>query len=166
MDALMQPPLVQVERTPDGTVTYIVAGPPDSLPPVLGRDLARAWDAARREARAARFGVARLLRFRTADGEWTDLALRDRDACCWAAAADQAIGMHTGYGVSLCLRLLALIELLGRASWAAGLFTLRAGEAWLHPALLQSAASATLTSDGGFEERELRATLESRTALP
>ena len=67
--------------------------------------------------------------------------------------------MQTSYGLSLCLRLLALVDLLARASWTAELFRIgRTGTA-LHPALLSAAATAQLTSDARFDETGFRARL-------
>ena len=47
------PAPIKVGRTRDGTVAYFVDLPPEALPPVLGRDLAAAWEAARDAAAAA-----------------------------------------------------------------------------------------------------------------
>jgi hypothetical protein len=155
------PAPIRVGETADGTLTYLVDLPPEALPPVLGRDLELAWDAARSAASASAWGSARLFRFRRADGRTTDLALADPDACCWAGAIDRAVGMATSYGLSLCLRLLALVDLLARARWAAGLFALGPGGADLHPALLRAAAIAPLTEEARFDETGFRARLAS-----
>src|SRR5258708_11322450 len=88
---------VQVGATADGTLTYLVALPPEALPPVRLRDLAAAWDAARSAAITASWGTVRLFRFRRADGSVTDLALADPDACCWAGAVDGTVRMQTAY---------------------------------------------------------------------
>lgn len=152
-------PPVRVGAGADGSLTYLVDVPPESLPAVCGRDLARAWDAARAAADARSWGVARGFRFRRADGSYTDLALADADACCWAGAVDETVGMHTSYGLALCLRLLALVELLTRAPWSTGLFELDAGEAALHPMLLRTAATAPLTAEARFDESGFRARL-------
>jgi hypothetical protein len=156
-------PAIRVGETPDGMLTYLIDLPPEALPPVRGRDLANAWDAAREAASAAAWGVARLFRFRRADGSFTDLALADRDACCWAGAVDFTVGMQTSYGLSICLRLLALVDLLARARWAVGLLTLGAGGVELHPALLRAAATIPLTAEARFDESGFRASL---AALP
>lgn len=150
---------IKVGRTRDGTMTYFVDLPPEALPPVLGRDLSAAWDAARDAAADAAWGTARLFRFRRPDGSVTDLVLSDEDARCWAGAVDGTVGMQTSYGLSLCLRLLALVDLLARASWTANLFRIgRTGTA-LHPALLSAAATAQLTPDARFDETGFRARL-------
>lgn len=150
---------VQINVGANGAVTYLVHAPPEALPPVRGRDLERAWDAARSAAIEAAWGVARGFRFRRPDGSVTELALADRDACCWAAAVDGIAGLTTAYGLSLCLRLLALVDLLGRAHWAAALCRLERDGADLHPALLRAAAEAPLTAEARFDEAGLRRNL-------
>jgi hypothetical protein len=147
---------VQVRTGADGTLTYLVDVPPGALPPVRQRDLDAAWDAARSAAGRDAWGSARLFRFRRADGSSTDLALADPDACCWARAVDGSVGMQTSYGLSLCLRLLALVDLLARARWTDALFTLRRDGAELHPALLQAAATTALTDEARFDADEVR----------
>jgi hypothetical protein len=148
---------IRVAASADGTLTYLVDLAPEALPPVRRRDLV---SAASRQA----WGAARLFRFRRADGEWTDLALADRDACCWAAAVDDAMGMHTSYGLSVCLRLLALVDLLGRSRWAAPLFRVTGGGAELSPSLLREAAIAPLTREARFDETPFRALVTRRLA--
>ena len=148
---------VQVGAAADGTLTYLVTVPPEALPPVRLRDLAAAWDAARSAAITARWGMVRLFRFHRADGSVTDLALADPDACCWAGAVDSTVGMQTTYGLSLCLRLLALVDLLGRARWADTMFTVKRDGAEIHQALLHGAATAPLTTDARFDEAEIHA---------
>jgi hypothetical protein len=148
---------VHVRAANDGTLTYLVDMPPEALPPVRLRDLAAAWDAARDAAITARWGMVRLFRFRRADGSVTDLALADPDACCWAGAIDGTVGIGNAYGLSLFLRLLALIDLLAHARWADALFTITRDGAELHHALLRGAATAALTRDARFDETDLRA---------
>jgi hypothetical protein len=152
-------PRVQVGAGPDGTLTYLVDVPPEALPSVLGRDLERAWYAARDAAIAQSWGAIRGFRFRRPDGSHTDLALADRDARCWAAAIDGTIGIGTGYGLSLCLRLLALIDLLARVDWALPLLRLERDGAELHPSLLRTAATAPLTQEARFDEARFRTSL-------
>ena len=153
------PPAIQTGQALDGTLTYLVDHPPAALPPVQGRDLAAAWEAARDAALGTMWGAARLFRFRQPDGSFTDLALHDRDARCWAGAVEMTTGLQTTYGLSLCLRLLALVDLLSRASWASALCTLRRGGAELHPALLRAAATVELTNEARFDETRFRAGL-------
>ncbi len=150
---------IRIARLQDGTLTYLVDLSPEALPPVRGRDLADAWEQAREAACGAAWGTARLFRFRRPDGGTTDLALSDEDACCWAAAVDATVGIGTSHGLSLCLRLLALVDLLGRATWLAGLFRISRNGAILHPALLAMAAEAPLDADARFDEGRFRACL-------
>src|SRR5690242_13546466 len=98
MQAREQPPFVRVGAGPDGSVTYVIDMPPECLPPVGGRDLERAWYAAREAALAQSWGSVRGFRFRRADGTHTDLALADGDARCWAGAVDGTVGIGTSYG--------------------------------------------------------------------
>ncbi len=158
--------LIRVAVADNGTVTYLVNSPPESLPPVRSRDISAAWDAARAAARAAAWGSARLFRFCRADGSQTDLALADADACCWAGAVDQTAGMHTSYGLSLCLRLLALVDLLARERWAAALLTVTRGGAELDPALVRAAALAPLNREARFDETIFHALVATRLEGP
>ncbi len=152
-------PRIRVAPADDGTMTYLVDLPPEALPPVRKRDLDAVWHAARNAAAGAHWGEMRLFRFRHPDGGTTDLALADPDACCWADAVDRSVGLRSSYGLSLCLRLLALVDLLARARWADGLFTLRADGAEIHPALLLAAATTTLTREAVFDAEQVRAQL-------
>jgi hypothetical protein len=154
---------VSIGAAEDGTLTYLIDHPPSDLPAVRGRDLQAAWDLARDAAHRAAWSVGRAFRFRTQDGGWTDLALHDADARCWAGAVDRAVGMQTAYGLSVCLRLLALIEFLARTPWTAGLIDL-SHEAELHPALLRLAAEARLTDDATFDEHGFKKTLQTLPA--
>ncbi len=159
MEHAEQPHTVRVDIVAGGALTYLVDAPPEALPPVRGRDLERAWYAAREAAMAASWGAIRGFRFRRPDGSFTELALADRDACCWAAAVDQIVGLTNFYGLSLCLRLLALVDLLARARWAAPLCRLERDGADLHPSLLRAAAATPLTPEARFDEDGFRARL-------
>ena len=158
------PAPIRVRVTDNGTVTYLIDWPPESLPPVGFGDLAAAWEAAEAAARAAAWGSARLFRFRRADGSLTDHALADADACCWAEAIDRTAGMHTRHGLALCLRLLALVDLLARERWTAPLIRRRGGG--LDPLLLRAAASAPLNPDARFDDTPFRALLAGRLNGP
>ena len=147
---------MRVGATTDGAVTYLIDLPPEALPAVRGRDLEAAWEAAREAALTSRWGLARGFRFRRNDGSYTDLALSDRDARCWAGAVDATVGMHTSYGLALCLRLLALVDLLGRTRWGPALCRLERTGAELHPSLVRTAATAPLTADAQFDENGFR----------
>ena len=155
---------VRIGAAADGTLTYLVEQAPSELPAVRARDLLAAWDMAREAANRAAWSVRRGFRFRRQDGGWTDLALHDQDAMCWAGAVDRTLGMETLYGVSVCLRLLALIEFLGRAPWTRGLIAF-SPEAELHPALVRLAAEARLTDDATFDEHGFRKTLQTLPAF-
>jgi hypothetical protein len=150
---------VQVGAGPDGSLTYFVASPPEDLPPVHRRDLERAWYAARDAALAQRWDVVRCFRFQRPDGSYGDLALADRDACCWAGAVDGTLGLRNSYGLSVCLRLLALVDLLARVRWADQLCLLQRDGAELHPSLLRAAATAPLTAEARFDEPGFRSRL-------
>jgi hypothetical protein len=150
---------VQVGTGPDGSLTYLVELPPEELPPVHRRDLERAWYAARDAALCDRWGVIRGFRFRREDGSVSDLALADPDACCWAGAVDRTVGMRNSYGLSVCLRLLALVDLLARVRWADSLYLLQRDGAELHPVLLRAAASTPLTAEARFDENGFRGRL-------
>ena len=132
---------------------------PEELPPVHRRDLELAWYAARDAALAQRWGVARFFRFRRPDGSYGDLALADRDACCWADAVDGTLGLRNSYGLSVCLRLLALVDLLARERWANSLCLLHRDGADLHPSLLRAAANTPLTAEARFDESGFRTRL-------
>ena len=124
-----------------------------------GRDLERAWYAAREAALAQPGASTAVFRFRRADGSYGDLALADRDACCWADAVDGTVGLRNSYGLALCLRLLALVDLLARARWADSLCRLERDGAELHPSLLGAAASTPLTAEARFDETGFRGRL-------
>jgi hypothetical protein len=149
-------PVIRVGQGADGLTTYLVDLPPETLPPVTGRDLERAWYAARQAALSADWGAARGFRFRRADGGYLDLALADADARCWAGAVDGTVGMASCYGMSLCLRLLALVDLLARVGWTAQVVRLERDGAELHPSLLRAAASLPLTPEARFDETSFR----------
>ena len=137
-------------------MTYLVDMPPESLPPVCGRDLERAWYAAREAALAQSWGAVRGFRFHRTDGSHTDLALADRDARCWAGAVDGTVGIANSYGLSVLMRLLALVELLAHARWALPLCHLARDGAELHPSLLRTAATQPLTQEARFDEAGFR----------
>lgn len=158
-------PSIQVGAAPDGTVTYLIEHAAPDLPAVRCRDLLQAWCFARQAAHDRDWGQARAFRLVGHDGRTTDIALRDPDASCWAGAVDRAIGLGTLYGLSLCLRLLALIDLLASARWAARLVAFDREGADLHPSLLRLAAEARLTDDARFDETSFQARLTIPPAL-
>ena len=159
-------PLIRVVQTDDGAVTYWINAAPESLPPVRTVDLAEAWESAREAASDSAWGRPRLFRFLQPDGSTIDMALADADACCWAAAVDQTTGMHNTYGLSLCLRLLALVDLLARAPWTSALCRIRRAGAALDPALMRTAATTPLTNQASFDETAFRSRLGSPVIPP
>lgn len=146
---------IRREVAADGTELHLVPMPPDRLPRVAKRDLEQAWDAARDAARAGYDGPARGFRFTGGP----DVILRDRDARSWASSVDQVADLSTAHGVSVCLRLLGLVALIGDAAWLAPFVQIRRDGAALDGALLTAAALTRLTDSGGFDENELRAML-------
>ena len=159
------PSAVKVEAGPEGAVVYRLDTPPEGLPAVRSRDLAAAWDAARDAARSAEWGSATRFLFNRTDGTSTEFALADRDARCWANAVGRVAPLRTSYGVSLCLRLLALVDLLARARWTASLLAFESGLVRLHPALLRLAAASPLSNEGLFDEPFFHASLASLPIL-
>ena len=149
------PEPIRVARAPDGALTYAIPLPPEQLPPVMPRQLLAAWDLARAAANRREWGPSRVLVFPRPDGEPTEIAIADRDAGAWAEAIDAAIGLETLGGLSLCLRLLALIEVLGRARWLAALFSVTAGGIELHPSLVSAASAMPLDAAARFDESGL-----------
>ncbi len=159
MEPSEHPASVHVGVGPDGSLTYLVDRPPEALPSVLGRDLERVWYAARDAALSQRWSAPRWFRFRRPDGSCTDFALADADANCWAGAVDVTVGLGSSYGLSTCLRLLALIDLLARARWTDPFCRLARDGAELHPTLLRAAATSPLTPEGQFDEATFRGRL-------
>lgn len=148
----MQPaaPPVRVGLGRDGTLTYDLESGPEDLPPVPARDLEAAWDA----APAARVGEAAgcIFRFDGAAGP-LDLVLGSVAARRWAVAVDGVAGLHTIRGVSLCVRLMALAELVARSPGRAP----RQG-------LMRAAAVARLTATGQLDPASMTAPPLSRIA--
>ncbi|MDN3563788.1 hypothetical protein QWZ14_05285 [Paeniroseomonas aquatica] len=153
------PHSIRVARAPDGALTYAIPLPPEQLPAVLPRQLLAAWELARDAADRREWGTRRVLLFPHPaggpEGAATELAIADRDAGAWAEAIDAAIGLDTLAGLSLCLRLLALVEVLGRARWLAALFNVTPAGIELHPSLLSAAAAMPLDAAARFDETGL-----------
>ncbi len=156
---------ILTEAAADGSLTTLVDHPLAELPAVRGRDILAAWEAATEAARNARRGQKRFFRFRTKEGGWTRLELRDADAACWAGAVDRSHGIDTVYGLAVFLRLLALIDLLAAARLA-----VPRGPVEVPPALLRLAAEARLTDDmaldGGPSARPIAASTTPPGAHP
>jgi hypothetical protein len=143
------PAVIEVAAAPDGSLFYAVQGSPAALPAVRARDLLACWAAAHRLATAGSWGVCRQFRFIT-EAAPIDIALSDADARCWADAVDTRASLSTRYGLSLCLRLLALIDLLTHSPSARTLVSFDAGEAELHPTLVAAAAALPLDGEARF----------------
>ncbi|AHJ62750.1 Hypothetical protein GbCGDNIH3_0922 [Granulibacter bethesdensis] len=142
---------IHVREDESGAHYYATDRMPPSLPPVPVRDLANAWDAARDAAAAQHWGPPRFFRFAGTDDRPVEMALTDGDARCWASAIDATTGLDTTRGMSLLIRLLALIDLMSRAPALRPYFSIQKGEVSLHPALLHLAATEILTDTAGFD---------------
>jgi len=153
---------IHVARTPAGALTYAVPVPPERLPAVQPTELLSAWSLARRGAAQRLWGPPRLLRFARPGGEATEIAIADADAGAWAEAIDAAIGLGTLPGLALCLRLLALVEVLARVPALAPLFDVSAEGIELHPALLDAAATLPLDAGARLDESAIRRLLSRR----
>ncbi|HEV7265100.1 MAG TPA: hypothetical protein VGN83_09300 [Falsiroseomonas sp.] len=155
---------IRVAEDAAGGLAYAVPCPPESLPAVRPEALLAAWQAARAGAAAGRWGPPRTLLFRRPDAEPTVLAIADRDARCWAEAVDRGAGLATLPGLAVCLRLLALVEVMsragrpagGEAAWLAGMFDVTPQGVDLHPALLRAAAAMPLDHAARFDAEALR----------
>lgn len=152
----MPEPAIRVAEDATGALAYAIPCPPETLPAVRPEALLAAWQAARAGAAAGRWGPPRTLLFARPAAEPTVLAIADRDARCWAEAVDAGADLTTLAGLALCLRLLALIEVMARATWLAGLFDVTAQGVELHPALLRAAASMPLDAGARFDAEALR----------
>jgi hypothetical protein len=165
---------VDVEECGRDGLVYRVTLPPEAMPPVPTRALEQAWDAARAAALSqAPLSQAplsqsqaahRRFRFLGPDGKVADFDLDDRDARCWAGAVDRVAGLATLGGISLFLRLLALIDLMATSPWAFGFMTPKRDGARVDRALLRAAARADLTEEARFDEASLRRVLPDRPA--
>ncbi len=134
----------------------MIAQPPGDLPCVMRRDLERAWESA---SAVAASGAPRRFRFETQEGAPLELRVADADAAAWVAAVERGIGLSNLYGVSVCLRLLALVALMAQAAWARDWFSFERGGTAIRPELWRAAALARLNATGGFDETALQALL-------
>lgn len=155
--------MLEIERStgPAGEILHLIAGAPPGLPPVARRDLEQAWEAAQIPVEAP---PPRGFHFAVPDGPPVSLLVGDPDAASWAASVESCVGLDTSHGVSVCLRLLALVSLMAQSGWARGWFELRRDGAAIRPELLQAAALAPLSATGGFDETALRALMPKVTA--
>lgn len=155
----MPEPPITLASAPDGSLSYAIPLAPEALPAVTPAALEGAWEAARAHARSGQWGPVRRLLFRREDGGATVLAIADRDARSWAEAVDRSTDLTTLAGLALCLRLLALVEVMGRSAWMAGLFTVTAEGMEMHPALLRTAAAMSLDAGARFDAETFRGLL-------
>ena len=134
------PRAVHVQARADGALLYLVALPPEALPPVRARDLAAAWDAARNAAwtnAGARCGCSASAAPRTPRS--TSRSAMPTPAAGPARSMPRSVSVIRT-ALSLCLRLLALVDLLAHAPWASDLVALRRDGAAIQPPLLAAAA--------------------------
>ncbi len=141
---------------------HLVSALPSALPTVTKRDLEQAWEA----AQSGGMAPARFFRFVAEGRPPVELLLQDRDAAAWAAAVERSAGLATPYGISICLRLLALVALMAVAGWACAWFALRRDGAEIRPELWHAAALVRLNDSGGFDETDLRALLPEQRDPP
>ena len=153
---------IQVALGPDGVPRYAIPCPPEKLPGVAPAALRAAWEAARAEAAAGRWGTPREMLFADTDGDTLRLAITDRDACCWASAVDRQADLGTLSGLALCLRLLALIEVLSRSRGLSALLAMTPEGAVLPAGLLRAAAAMPLDSAARFDAEALSRLLSRR----
>jgi hypothetical protein len=132
-------------------VLHLVPRLPPALPAVTARDIEQAWEATRPPIAAPPRA------FRFAGDTPLELQLTDADARAWVAAVERAVGLRSLHGVSVCLRLLALIALLAQSLWARRWFTLAREGVTIHPDLLRAASVAPLNASGGFDEPTIAA---------
>ena len=157
------PRSIRVARTEAGAIAYLVPVSPERLPVVSPGDLLRAWNVARHGAVQRQWGTPRFLRFAQGGGrEPTEIAIADPDAGAWAEAMDRAFGLDTLTGLSLCLRLLALVEVLTRAARLEPFFDVTPAGVDLHPSLLAAAAALPLNPTARFDEAVLMERLPFR----
>lgn len=149
-------PAIRVAEDAEGGLAYAIPCPPEALPAVAPRALGAAWRAAHAHARAGSWGPPRTLLFAREDAPPSTLALADRDARAWAEAVDRDSDLATLGGLALCLRLLALIDVMARAAWLRPFYALGPEGAELHPALLGAAATLPLDAAARFDAEALR----------
>ena len=157
---------IQVALGPDGVPRYAIPCRPEKLPAVTPAALGAAWEAARAEAVAGNWGVPREMLFADPDGDTLRLAITDRDACCWASAVDRQAGLGTLGGLALCLRLLALIEVLSRSPRLGALVELTPDGAELPAGLLRAAATMPLNGSARFDAETLDRLVSRRLPAP
>jgi len=146
------PKTIQTSITPTGEILHLVPHAAPALPPVTKRDMEQAWELAQT---ATLNPQARRIRFSHPKTPPLDLQLTDTDAASWATAIDRVKNLSTAHGLSVFLRLLALVDLMATAPSLRAWFTLTRAGLEIHPALLQAAALSPLTPTGAFVETAL-----------
>ena len=146
---------IQVAAGPAGSLIYRVPLSPERLPAVAPEALVSAWALARQAADSGHWGPPRHLVFARDDGAPTEIAIADADAGAWAEAVDAAVGLGNLAGLALCLRLLALIEVLGREPRLRPLFDLTPEGIAFDPRLLRAAATLPLDAAARFDAARL-----------
>jgi hypothetical protein len=155
---------IRTQTGPDGEILHLVPYLPAALPAVTKRDLEQAWETARLAALAPpKPAATHAFRFLQESAPPLDLVITDTDAASWAAAIDRLANLSTAHGISICLRLLALFQLMATQLWVRNWFTLSRAGLEFHPALLQAAALTPLTPTGAFAETTLQALLPAET---
>jgi len=147
---------IRVAEDASGALAYAIPFPPETVPAVRPEALLAAWQAARIAAFAGHWGPPRTLMFLREEGDPVVLAIADRDARCWAEAVDRGADLASLPGLAVCLRLLALVEVMARATWLAGMFDVTAEGVDLHPALLRAASAMPLDGSARFDAEALR----------
>jgi hypothetical protein len=154
---------IRTARTETGAIAYLVPVAPERLPAVPPGDLLRAWNVARHGAVQHLWGAPRFFRFaQHSEREPTEIAIADPDAGAWTEAIDRAFGLETLSGLALCLRLLALVEILTRAVRLEPFFDVTPAGVDLHPSLLAAAAALPLNPAARFDEAVLMTRLPFR----
>lgn len=141
---------------------YRVTMPAAALPPVPVRELEAVLDAARAASLADGETRHRSFRFLGADGLVADFDLADPDARVWAEAVDRRAGLATLGGMSLCLRLLALVHLMTTVPWASLYLSAAQDGPRIDRSLLRAAARTDLTEEARFDEASFRRNLPER----
>ncbi len=151
-------PIIEALEGPGGVVLHLVPRLPPALPAVTARDIEQAWEATQP------LTAAPPRAFRFAGAVPLELRLADPDAAAWVAAVERSVGLTSLHGVSVCLRLLALIALMAHAAWLRPWFTLARDGAVIRPELLRAAAAVPLNEAGGFDETALAALMPCTSA--
>lgn len=139
--------------------------PPETLPTVVPHDLVDAWNAA---TLAASQGIpqdpldGRGVRFQRPNGEELRVVFADIDVACWVGAVDRIMGLSNLHGLSVCFRLLGLIDQMATQAWTREHFSVGGGDGPdISPALLRTAAALPLSADARFDAIAFRQAAEA-----